>query len=163
MSTVPPAAPATDQTTGLLPCVCFAPELPGGLTLYFDEDEAIGALRADPAAECFDACGYPVAPGEQRGLPKLVATAEADPGIVLQRLLTAMRAADDRLDEEDRATLATVAAWLEDAPDLEHALHGLALADTTYNVFLDPETTNCISCNPLQRWVRGTPPCCPKP
>jgi len=156
------AAPTTHQTTGRLPCVRFAPDLPGGLTLYFDEDEAIDALQADPGAECFDACGYPLAAGEQQGLRKLVATAEADSGMVLRRLLAAMRAADERLDEEDRAALATIAAWLEDAPDLEHALHGLALAHSTYNDFLIQGTTNCIRCNPTQRWIRGTPPCCPK-
>ena len=165
MSTVPVPAPTVTEAAVRLPCVGFSPGLPG-LHVYFTESGGVAAVRASQPAEVYDAAGFELTWHVNRfGLEKLRVSGDADPAAVLARVVSALRASAGPgadVDEEDASAIELVASWIATAPDLEHALHALALAEVVYT---EPEglaTLRCISCNPTQRFVRGTPPCCPK-
>lgn len=165
MSTVSVPTPTVTEAAARLPCVGFSPGLPG-LQVHFTESGGVAAVQAGPPTEVYDAGGFALTWETDRfGLQKLRTTGDADPAAVLARVVSVLRASAGPgagVDEEDASAIELIASWIATAPDLEHALHALALAEV---VFTEPEgfaTLRCISCNPTQRFVRGTPPCCPK-
>ena len=165
MSTVSVPAPTVTDAAARLPCVGFSPGRPG-LQVFFTEFGGVAAVQADPPAELYDARGFALTwHVDQFGLQKLRVSGDADPAAVLARVVSVLRASAGPgadVDEEDASAIELVASWIATAPDLEHALHALALAEVVYTEPDGFATLRCISCNPTQRFVRGTPPCCPK-
>ncbi|MDX6708516.1 MAG: hypothetical protein QOI48_4362 [Solirubrobacteraceae bacterium] len=157
------AGSAVATQAALLPCIQFKPDHPR-LQVFFVEQEAVDAVDADPHNPLYDANGYVVMPHVRFGLRKLQPTGRADPAAVQRHVLAELRRArrQQGLHAEDVAEIDAVAGWLAASPKLEHTLHGLGLASVRYNERPDGAATFCIRCNPTQRFVRGTPPCCPR-